>query len=157
VTELSDDVKTEPPLLRGWLIFVALFIVLQLVLPVLLFLLRMVGFLGDPGYIEAFQQAADGQRTELAIQFAFDVLSLALPFVFWVVLCKKFFTRTSGFAVSFLKTLLLSWSLAFAIEALRAFTFGVAPDIRGIGGLVFGLGLAQWLMHSPRVKAVFIR
>jgi hypothetical protein len=129
----------------------------QLILPPLLLIFRLVGFLGDPGYIEVFQEVVADQRIDLTVQFAFTVLSAVLPFVLWTVLCKKFFARKSGFADSFLKCILLAWAVALGIDVLRALILEDSPNISGYGGLIFGLGLAQWLLHSPRVKAVFVR
>lgn len=157
MTEPQNDQKTEPPLLRGWLIFIAIFIGLQLILPLLFFVLGLTGFGGNPGYIELFQQAEGDGKVDLAVEFAFDLLSMAMQFGLWLVLSRKFFLRKSGFAGSFLKILLLSGAIAVGIDVMRAFVLGVNPRYGGYGGLIFGLGVAQWLLHSPRVKAVFIR
>jgi hypothetical protein len=157
VTEPQNDRRTEPPLLKGWLIFIAIFIGLQFILPLLFFVLGLTGFGGNPGYIELFQQAEGDHKVDLAVEFAFDLLSMALSFGLWLVLGRKFFLRKSGFAGSFLKTLLLSGAIALVIDAMSAFVLGVNPRLGGYSGLIFGLGMAQWLMHSPRVKAVFIR
>jgi hypothetical protein len=157
VTAPQSDQTTEPHFLRGWLIFMALFIVLQLILPVLFFILKLIGLDGNLGYIELFQQVEGDQMVEFAVAFVFDLLSAALLFGLWAVLGRKFLLRKPDFAKSFLKTLLLSWACAFGFDVLRAIVFGIEPSIGGYGGLVFGLGLAQWLTRSARVKAVFVR
>jgi hypothetical protein len=134
----------------------AIFMALHLILPALLLHSELFGFWGNEGYIDEFQQVEEDQRLELGMQFAFDMIYLILPFVLWANLCRKFFARKSGFAFSFLNTVLLTWAVWLAIDVLRG-PGGEMDSGRGIGGLVFGLGLAQWLIHSPRVKAVFIR
>jgi hypothetical protein len=99
------------PLLRGWLIFIAIFMALHLILPALLLHSELFGFWGNEGYIVEFQQVEDDQRLELGMQFAFDMIHLILPFLLWANLCRKFFARKSGFAFSFLKTVLLTWAV----------------------------------------------
>jgi hypothetical protein len=77
--------------------------------------------------------------------------------VLWVVLCRTFFLRKAGFAIRFLKTLFLTWAFLLGSDCLRAFILGTEPGFRGYGSLVFGVGIAQWLLRSPRVEAVFVR
>jgi hypothetical protein len=157
LTGVQIEKEAKPPLLRGWLIFFAIFIVLQLIAPLLTMAFKLIGFDGRSGYIELLQQAEGDAWSNLALAFTFEMVALVLTFAFWTALSRKFFTWKSGFAESFLKCLLLSWAVVLGIDVMQALLLGEKPSFAGYGALVFGLGLAQWLMHSPQVNTVFVR
>jgi hypothetical protein len=144
------------PLLRGALIFVAVWLAYQIVLLLFLAWLAFVGMNDEPGYLLVLQSIAVGDlASEFWLVLALDVLSIGVPVGLSVWLLVAFFQRKTGFAHFYFKVICANFISSGVFALLQSVLFGVQHGSSGFTGLLVALGIWQYLLKSHRARAVF--
>jgi hypothetical protein len=139
------------------MIFVALWIVFQLLILLGSVWVSLFGLFEREGYIRIIQSAATG---ELTLEFWIQILIEAIVTIVVLILNTRllifFVRRKTRFVSHYMKFVIAVFFISILPIISGAILFGVAPDRQSFTGLLVSLGIWQYLSKSSRAKSIFV-
>ena len=146
----------KPPLLRGALIFVFLWLIAQFLLGSAALADVLFGVLSGAGYVTAIHEYGwEGVDWSLWPLILADFLRPVLHLVLYGWLLRRFLLRSPAFSRNFLLVIAASLAADGVVAIVSEIMLDEVPVATKGVGAVLSFGIYQYLVRSPRATSVF--
>jgi hypothetical protein len=154
MTEVSMPKAVEPKI-RGGLIVILIVLILRLALNVGWLTYSLIE---NQSYLFVFSPSVILKLSTAELEyFAFAILSVLTSVALQGLCLYLFLGKFKSFVMVFTLTILVEMLLEAGSALLTVYLLELPTGSRGaIGGIVFAIGIIQYMFTSPRARATFV-